>query len=101
MVAGSSIHRRGSRRSHARREEPAMKENETGIPGLKTMRHEALRALHKIAWLAPLAARVSLGVVFAETGWGKVHDLGKVSGFFAKLGIPAPDFMAGLVGYSE
>ena len=36
-----------------------------------------------------------------STGWGKVHNLEKVTGFFTSLGIPAPHFHAILVGYSE
>src|SRR4029077_20420664 len=36
-----------------------------------------------------------------STGWGKVHNLEKVTHFFEQLGIPAPGFNAVLVGYSE
>ncbi len=36
-----------------------------------------------------------------STGWGKVHNLDKVTAFFTSLGIPAPGFHAVLVGYSE
>lgn len=55
----------------------------------------------KVNWLAPLLARVTLGVLFMSTGWGKVRHLDKVTGFFAELGIPAPAFHAALVAYVE
>ena len=58
-------------------------------------------ALARIDWLAPLLGRVTLGVLFMSTGWGKVHNLDKVTGFFTELGIPAPAFQATLVSYVE
>lgn len=59
------------------------------------------RLLGQVDWLAPLLARVTLGVLFMSTGWGKVHNLDKVTGFFTELGIPAPAFQATLVAYVE
>jgi putative oxidoreductase len=61
----------------------------------------SLAALARVAWLAPLAGRLSVGLLFLSTGWGKVHSLDKVTGFFLKLGIPAPGLNAVVVGYSE
>lgn len=52
-------------------------------------------------WLPLALARLTLGVLFVSTGWGKVHDLGSVAAYFAQLGIPAPAFEAALVGWSE
>jgi putative oxidoreductase len=52
-------------------------------------------------WLGPLLVRISLASVFIVTGWGKLHDLPKVTGFFNELGIPAPGFNAGLVSCVE
>jgi putative oxidoreductase len=52
-------------------------------------------------WAAPLLGRVTLGVLFMSTGWGKVHHLNKVTSFFTELGIPAPAFQATLVSYVE
>ncbi|HXX70611.1 MAG TPA: DoxX family protein [Polyangiaceae bacterium] len=60
-----------------------------------------LRALDHVRWLALLLARLAVGLLFMSTGWGKVHNLVKVAGFFEHLGIPAPAFNAALVGYSE
>ena len=65
-----------------------------------TARH-ARSALRRLDWLAPLLGRVTLGVLFMSTGWGKVHNLDKVAGFFTELGIPAPAFQATLVSYVE
>jgi putative oxidoreductase len=62
---------------------------------------QALAAVDRIQWLAPLLGRLAVGLLFVSTGWGKVHDLEKVTEFFTKLGIPAPGFNAVLVGYTE
>jgi putative oxidoreductase len=66
-----------------------------------SLRARALRLFVHARWLAPLLGRLAVGLLFMSTGWGKVHDLDKVTAFFEKLGIPAPGFNAGLVGYSE
>jgi len=55
----------------------------------------------KSEWLPLLLVRASLAAVFIPSGWGKLHDLGKVTGFFTELGIPAPHFNAVLVALSE
>jgi len=45
--------------------------------------------------------RLTVGIEFISTGWGKVHNLEKVIGFFGDLGIPAPAFNATLASYTE
>jgi putative oxidoreductase len=55
----------------------------------------------RAAFVAPLLARLTVGVAFAESGWGKVHNLEAVAGYFAELGIPAPAFQATFVSYVE
>lgn len=55
----------------------------------------------KLDWLGPLLARIAVGVVFAKTGWGKLHGLDDVTQFFTELGLPAPHFQAILVGTTE
>jgi putative oxidoreductase len=52
-------------------------------------------------WLSPTVARLTVGLVFFQSGWGKLHDLEKVTGFFTELGIPAPHFQAILASTSE
>jgi putative oxidoreductase len=37
-----------------------------------------------------LVVRLYWGWQFMQTGWGKLGDLGKVTNYFASLGIPAP-----------
>ncbi len=57
--------------------------------------------LEFFAWLPPLIARVVVGWVFVESGWGKLHHIDKVIGFFTDLGLPAPAFQAHLVATTE
>jgi putative oxidoreductase len=52
-------------------------------------------------YLAPLLARITVGVVFVTSGWGKLHNLEKVTEFFTELGIPMPAFQAVFVSYVE
>ena len=52
-------------------------------------------------WLPPLVARITVGWVFVESGWGKLHHLDKVTGFFTDLGLPAPAFQAHMVSGIE
>jgi putative oxidoreductase len=48
-----------------------------------------------------LAVRLYWGFQFAQTGWGKLHNLPKITGFFASLNIPAPRFAAPAVSLLE
>ncbi len=48
-----------------------------------------------------LVIRVYWGWQFAQTGWGKVQDLGRVTDFFTSLGIPAPALNAYFVSGLE
>lgn len=57
---------------------------------LKSIHARSLELLRKIDWLGPLLVRLTLGLVFVSTGWGKLHDLETVTQFFASLDIPAP-----------
>jgi len=65
------------------------------------VRLRVLEVVGRLDWLAPLLGRLAVGLLFMSTGWGKVHDIGKVTQFFEHLGISAPGFNAVLVGYSE
>jgi putative oxidoreductase len=68
---------------------------------VSTTRARALEIIGRFRWLAPLIGRLAVGLLFISTGWGKVHDIPKVTHFFEELGIPAPGFQAILVAYSE
>ncbi len=48
-----------------------------------------------------LAVRLYWGWQFAQTGWGKMHHIGKIAGFFASLNIPFPGFNADFVSGLE
>src|SRR6266496_3961464 len=68
---------------------------------ISAVRVRALNLTIKLDWVAPLVARITLGVLFVSTGWGKVHDLDKVTGFFTDLGIPMPHVNAVMVSFVE
>jgi putative oxidoreductase len=55
----------------------------------------------KLSFLGPTLARLTVGLVFIGTGWGKLHSLGDVTDFFASLHIPAPGFNARLAASTE
>jgi putative oxidoreductase len=48
-----------------------------------------------------LAVRLYWGFQFAQTGWGKLHNLAKITGFFASLNIPFPAFNAPFISGLE
>ncbi|HMK72541.1 MAG TPA: DoxX family protein [Myxococcaceae bacterium] len=55
----------------------------------------------RLSWSGPLLVRLSMWGVFSVTGWGKLHDLEKVTGFFTELGIPMPGVNALVVSLLE
>jgi putative oxidoreductase len=55
----------------------------------------------RLQWLPPLAARLVLGVVFIQSGWGKLHDLSGTTEAFAGWHIPWPHFNAVLASATE
>jgi putative oxidoreductase len=55
----------------------------------------------RLQWLPPLVARIAVGLVFIQSGWGKLHHLDKVVGFFRELGIPHPEAQAPFVASNE
>lgn len=48
-----------------------------------------------------LLIRLYWGGQFAQTGWGKLHHLEQVTGFFTSLGLPAPGLTALFVALVE
>src|ERR1043165_5704200 len=48
-----------------------------------------------------LVARLSVGWVMVESGWGKLHSLPQVVEFFRTLSIPAPELQAPVAAGSE
>lgn len=55
----------------------------------------------RLTWLAPLVARVTVGWVFATTGWGKLHNIEKIVDYFRDLGIPYPELQAPFAAGNE
>jgi putative oxidoreductase len=65
------------------------------------IRRLILMVASKMSWLAPTLTRIVLGLIFVGTGWGKLHDLDKVTEYFGSLGIPLPAFNATLAATTE
>ena len=55
----------------------------------------------RLKWLPPTVARITIGWIFLQSGWGKLNNLPKVVGFFTELGIPAPQIQAPLAAGAE
>lgn len=55
----------------------------------------------KLAPLAPLVLRIAVGMVFIQTGWGKLNDLPFFIEKFKEWGIPAPELQAPFVATVE
>jgi putative oxidoreductase len=60
-----------------------------------------VRAASYLKSPALLAVRLYWGWQFAQTGWAKLHNLAKVTGFFTSLGIPHPGPTAAFVAFVE
>jgi len=61
----------------------------------------AVRIGNALSWVSPTLARLTVGMVFFQSGWGKLHDLAKVTDYFTELGLPAPAFQATLASSTE
>jgi putative oxidoreductase len=61
----------------------------------------ALALVRRVGWIGPLLVRMTLGLVFVTTGWGKLHNLDNVAQFFGSLHIPAPHANAVFVSLVE
>jgi putative oxidoreductase len=70
-------------------------------PVIVNLRQLILRIAGALGWLGPLLARLTVGVTFVLTGWGKLRSLPDVTEFFASLHIPAPHFNAVLAASAE
>ena len=61
----------------------------------------SLAVARRFTWLAPLAVRITVGVVFMGTGWTKLHNLPAITKNFTALGIPAPEILTPFVSGVE
>ncbi|HUB83763.1 MAG TPA: DoxX family protein [Bryobacteraceae bacterium] len=70
------------------------------MKALERLYRTLIRAANRLQSPFLLAVRLYWGWQFAEDGWGKLNNLGKVTDFFGSLGLPAPGvtaaFIAGL-----
>lgn len=71
------------------------------MTSLVRLRRIVLSIAGRLVWLPPALARLVAGVIFMSSGWGKLHNLDKVTQFFTQLHIPAPAFNAAFVGTVE
>ena len=64
-------------------------------PKLAVALRNLIRAVvSRLTWLPPLAVRIMLGVVFIQSGWGKLHDIPGTTENFEGWHIPFPHFNA-------
>ncbi len=67
--------------------------------------HECYKSFGNIASYAQspflLLVRLYWGWQFAQTGWGKLHNLPQIAGFFTSLNLPFPAFTAAFVAWVE
>jgi putative oxidoreductase len=54
-----------------------------------------------LTWLPPLVARITVGLVFVWSGWGKLQNIPGMIERFRGWGIPAPEFQAPFASGSE
>jgi putative oxidoreductase len=71
------------------------------IDTLARARTRALRTLDAVSFVGPLLLRLTIGVTFAASGWGKLHSLDSVTAFFTELHVPLPHANALLVSVTE
>ncbi|MFT3840638.1 MAG: DoxX family protein [Myxococcaceae bacterium] len=65
------------------------------------LRAKVMAVVKKLEGIAPLLLRLTIGLIFIQTGWGKLHSLDNVTEFFTNLGIPMPHANAVLVACTE
>lgn len=67
-----------------------------------SVRRSLLKLIDKLAFLAPFLLRITVGVVFVVTGWGKLHNLEQVTKYFGEeLHIPMPALNAAVSAGTE
>jgi putative oxidoreductase len=68
---------------------------------LLTFYRRVVAALSTLQSPMLLAVRLYWGFQFAQTGWGKLHHLDKITAFFASLNIPFPSLNAPFIATLE
>jgi len=71
------------------------------LTSIRALYDRAVQLLRKIEWTGPLLVRLTLGLVFVTSGWGKLHSLDDVTKYFESLHIPAAGIQARFVASIE
>ena len=71
------------------------------MSALLEIRRRVVEGLARFEGVGRLLARLSVGVMFAQSGWAKLSDLPFFVDFFTKLGIPYPELQAPFVAGVE
>jgi putative oxidoreductase len=68
---------------------------------LLALRRLILWVADRLRWLPPTLTRLSVGWLFLQTGWSKLHNLEKIVDYFRDLGIPHPEVQAPFAASAE
>jgi putative oxidoreductase len=71
------------------------------IPLVQTLHDWFVKAASALQSPFLLAVRLYWGWQLAQNGWGKLHNLSRVTDYFASLGLPAPGATATFVSMVE
>ncbi len=71
------------------------------IDGMLALRRLILAIAGALSWAGPTLARWTVGWIFVLSGWGKLHNLEQVIGYFGELGIPHPELQAPFAAGTE
>jgi putative oxidoreductase len=71
------------------------------IGRLVSFRGFVVKTAGRLSWLPQTLARLSIGWIFVQSGWGKLHNLENAIEYFGSLGIPAPQIQAPFVAGVE
>lgn len=73
----------------------------TTTAAIDRLRFVSLTSAERARDFVPLLSRFVVGLVFALSGWGKLHHLDKVVEYFRSLGIPAAELQAPFAAGTE
>jgi putative oxidoreductase len=74
---------------------------QTIVDAMLALRRLILAIAGALAWVGPTLARWTVGWIFLLSGWGKLHNLDQVIGYFGELGIPHPELQAPFAAGTE
>jgi putative oxidoreductase len=73
----------------------------TIVDAMLALRRLILTVAGALSWAGPTLARWTVGWIFVLSGWGKLHNLDQVIGYFGELGIPHPELQAPFASGTE